>query len=366
MISTGGSLHALAWVLWLVAVMIAVSITRNPLYLGLTLLWVMVIHLVLHLTAGPIAPPITTVMPLRPFAPFRFALIVVTLATLVNGLNVHIGSTVLFSLPRALPLIGGAVTLEACVYGALSGFVLSTLFAAFALVGRVLSVRALIGLIPRAYYPVAVVVTIALTFVPLTLRQMQAIREAQAIRGHRVRGVRDWLPLFLPLLLSGLERALQLAEAMTARGFAGASHQTHGTRTRLSLIAGLGAVLAGLWLQLSGQWPLWGMIVALNGTALVLTTLWLVGRRQQRTTYRTQAFQRRDWVVVGGALWTMALLLLPLPGIDRSSLYYYPYPTLTLPTFNFFFAIATWGLLTPALVQRPGSTVLSRDYGPRT
>ena len=31
-----------------------------------------------------------------------------------------------------------------------------------------------------------------------------------------MRGLRDWLPLLMPLLIGGLERALQLAEAMTA------------------------------------------------------------------------------------------------------------------------------------------------------
>ena len=34
------------------------------------------------------------------------------------------------------------------------------------------------------------------------------IREAQAVRGHRVQGIRDWLPIVVPLLVSGLERAM--------------------------------------------------------------------------------------------------------------------------------------------------------------
>ena len=47
----------------------------------------------------------------------------------------------------------------------------------------------------------------AITYVPETARHFQRIREAQAIRGHRLRGLRDWRPIVIPLLVGGLERA---------------------------------------------------------------------------------------------------------------------------------------------------------------
>lgn len=336
-----GVIHAAAWVLWLTAVVIALSVTRNPLYVGIVLLWIAVVEL----SVRTLLPPTTT-----PFSAWRFGLIVVPLAALINGLSVHIGTSILFALPRTLPLIGGPITLEAVLYGSLNGLVLVGLFAAVLLIGRVLTVRELVGLIPRAYYPVAVVVTIALTFVPLTRHQWQLIREAQAVRGHQVRGVRDWLPLFLPLLLSGLERALQLAEAMTARGFAGVACETYNRRDRIGLLIGLVGMVAGLWLQLLGQYEPLGMILALVGVGFVVGTLWVIGRRATRTVYRPAPFRRRDLIVAGSAIVMALLFLLPWLGIDRASLFFYPYPTLTLPSFALPLGLATWGLLAPALV----------------
>src|SRR4030043_448637 len=92
--------------------------------------------------------------------------------------------------------------------------------ASFTVLNLALPVRDLISLIPRAFFPVAVVTSIAVTYLPTTLRQLRQIREAQAVRGHQVRSLRDWLPLLMPLLVGGLEHAMQMAEAMTARGFA--------------------------------------------------------------------------------------------------------------------------------------------------
>ena len=40
--------------------------------------------------------------------------------------------------------------------------------------------------------------------------------------------------------------------------------------------------------------------------------------------------------------------LLPFPGLDRGSLYYYPYPALAVPGFSAALGVATWGLLAPA------------------
>lgn len=337
-------IHALAWVSWLSAFCVAVTTTHNPLYLGLLLLWVAIITGAMRLAKLRLH---TTAI----LSPVRFGCTVVPLSLFFNALNVHIGTTVLFHLPASLPLIGGPITLEACIYGALNGLVLTALFAAFAIINQRLSVRALVGLIPRAYYPVAVVVAIALTFTPLTLRQFQQIREAQAIRGHRLQGVRSWLPLFLPLLLSGLERALQLAEAMTARGFASNVAEHHANRNRLILLLGLGSLVSGLFLRLLGRTYLRvGLFLVLGGSALVLTTLWLIGRRSPHTVYRPASFGGLDWAVTLSALLVAGLFLLPLPGVDRSSLFYYPYPTLTLPGFTIPIGMATWGLLTPILL----------------
>ncbi|MBC8161466.1 MAG: hypothetical protein H7Z42_09640, partial [Roseiflexaceae bacterium] len=191
-------IHPLAWVAWLAAVITALSATRNPLQLALVLLCIAAVDA----ACRPAAPRAL------PFSPLRFALSVTIIGAILNMFSVRVGATVLLRLPDWLPLFGGPLTLEALVFGALSGLTLAGLFAAFGVVQQALPISALVGLIPRAFYPLAVVAAIAITFVPSTVRQGRQIREAQALRGHRLRGPRDWLPLLLPLLIGGLERAI--------------------------------------------------------------------------------------------------------------------------------------------------------------
>jgi hypothetical protein len=47
---------------------------------------------------------------------------------------------------------------------------------------------------------------------------------------------------------------------------------------------------------------------------------------------------------------TLAVILLPLPLMDRMTLYYAPYPRLTLPAFDPLIGLGLLGLLMPAVV----------------
>ena len=332
-------MHPLAWVGWVAAALVALSATRNPLHLVLTLLCIAIVNTLID--------PDDSVS-LTPISPLRFALIVIPLSALFNAVTVHIGDTVLLRLPTWLPVLGGPVTLEAMVFGVLNGLVLLGILMAFATLNQALPVRALVRLIPRAFYPVAVVVSIGVTFVPTTLRQFEQIREAQAVRGHRMRGLRDWLPLFMPLLIGGLERALQLAEAMTARGFASSDRPSHDTTTRTAIVVGLVALLSGWLLRLAWGREALGVGLMLVGAALILGALWVVGRRTPHTTYRHEAWRWRDWAVVLSAGVVVAVFV--VPGLDRAALVYFPYPALSLPDFSPAIAAASLGLLGPVLV----------------
>lgn len=329
-------LHAVAWFAWLTAALIVVSTTRNPLYLTLAAAAFMA-------TARAIRRPGETSA--APLAPGRFALYVIPLAALINALLSRVGETVLLAIPQTWLIIGGPITAEALVYGALNGLLLTALFTAFTVLNLAVPIRDLIRFIPRAFYPVAVVASIAVTFAPTTLRQMQQIREAQAIRGHRMRRLRDWLPLFMPLLTGGLERALQLAEAMASRGFAAETAQTHPGRIQAISIAGLLGVLGGGLLTASQQ-ASWGLALIISGSAAIALTLWLTGRSVPHTTYRRAPWGYREWLVTGGALVAVAGFLF-WGGATRT---YNPYPALTWPAFDTLAGTALLGFLLPALV----------------
>lgn len=333
--------HPLAWLGWLVAAMAALSVTRNPLHLILVSLCIAVVYVAIGSTEDA---------PYQLTSPFRFAGVVVLLSALFNAVTVHLGDTVLVHLPEGLPIIGGPITMEAVVFGLINGLVLTGIFLAFATLGQALPVRALIRLVPRPFFPVAVVVSVGVTFVPVTVRQFQQIKEAQSVRGHRVHGVRDWLPLLMPLLIGGLERALQLAEAMTSRGFASVEEAGQDAAPRLAMVVGLSALLGGWLMRLIWGQDLVGAMLMFLGIGLILGMLWVAGRRFPRTTYRPMPWTGRDWVVISGAGLVLGVFL--LPGIDRTALSYYPYPALSLPQFDPFLGVATLGLLVPALAHR--------------
>ena len=123
-------LHPLTWLMWLAAAMVALTVTRNPLYLAVTLLCIGMVYALI----APAADEQRSLL----LSPWRFGLVVVTVSALFNALMVHVGAHVLFTLPAWLPLIGGPFTLEALVYGALNGLALTGLFVATALIAAAL------------------------------------------------------------------------------------------------------------------------------------------------------------------------------------------------------------------------------------
>jgi energy-coupling factor transport system permease protein len=338
-------LHPVTWVAWLSAVLIALTTTRNPLYLAL-IIGLIAVVLAAHRPQESYAAS----LPGPVMSPLRFGLIVITTSAVFNALMVHVGDHVLVTLPAWIPLIGGPTTLEALVYGALNGVVLAGLFAAFTVVNLVLPVRAALRLVPRAYYPVAVIMSIAVTFVPTTLQQVQQIREAQAVRGNRMRGVRSWLPLIVPLLEGSMERSMQLAETMMARGFASGEAQAD-SRPQWLLLAGLVGLVAGWLVRLAWRMELAGTLLLCAAAAALIGGLVLAGRQHPHTVYRPDEWHGRDWFVVAGALIAALAYLAPLPGLDRASLFYYPYPALAWPTFDPLIAVATLGLGVPAVMR---------------
>jgi energy-coupling factor transport system permease protein len=195
------------WLLWTLLTMVLAVINRNPLVAIVVLLIALAVE-----SAGRINQSRRL-----PFSPIRIAGVVIVLSSVYNGLAVHVGNTVLFQVPNWLPYFGGPVTLEALVFGASNGLTLAVIFTIFAVFNQMTATHDLIGLMPRGLHDVGVVVSIALTFIPQTTASIARISEAQAVRGHRIRGPRDLLPLLecgLTLVLAILPSLLLNSTAL--------------------------------------------------------------------------------------------------------------------------------------------------------
>jgi energy-coupling factor transport system permease protein len=263
---------------------------------------------------------------------------VVAFSTVYNALLTHFGDTVLVTLPRALPLVGGLVTLEAAAFGATRGLALWALFAVVAVLNDVVSPYELARLTPRFLRSAGLVISIMLAFVPQTIKSLRQVREAQAIRGHRLRGVRDLTALLVPLMTDSLEKAVQLAEAMEARGYgqispSGAKSEIRNPKSEVLMAGGLSSVLLG-WL-IEAYWRNgtgWAIIVA--GVMALAVGLHLVTARVPRTTrYRRQTWSARDTLLVVSSVAPLAAIM-AVTLLDPQALAFYPYPRVTLPPFD--------------------------------
>lgn len=347
-------LDARSWLAWGLTAMVVASTTRNPLYLALLGLITAVV--------GTARGSDQADAPRAILSPLRFATLAIPFSAFFNALMVQTGETSLFRLPDWLPLIGGVITLEGLAFGALSGLVLTVIFSAFSVFNQMTAVHDLVGLAPRAFHEAGVVISIALTFVPQTIRSLGRIRQAQAVRGHRLRGLRDWPPIVVPLLVSGLERSMGLAEAMVARGYGATFDQTQSLRRSAGLVLGLLALLGG-WLAFLFR-PAWrqaGTGLMVGGGTLIAAVVWFAGREAHHTVYQPRRWTLRDSLVLAGCGLALAGVLIPSP-LGADSLYYSPYPRMTLPAFDPLVGMGLLGLLAPALAGR-GAVVMREVPG---
>ena len=348
--------HPYAWTLWLAAAMTAVLLTRNPIYLAILLLAGGFLFATLTRRAareGEIAP--TGPMTWR--AIVRLALFLWAFTILFNALAVHAGERVLFALPASWPVIGGPITLEAVIYGFITGMNFVALILIFAIYNSVLGPQTILRMIPGFAYQTGVAISIAVSFVPQTLIAWNELREAQRLRGYRVKGLRGLAPLFVSLLGYGLDRAIQLAESMDARGFGGRRVQLprrEGWLIRGGAILGLFFLLMGLAVKSyyrTASWP--GLVMLAAGAVLLGFSLWRSGRRTQRSRYRRWQWRPRDTVLAAGSDLLLAAVLF-LTWFAPKSLFYYPYPPYPLlPDFHPLLGLLFTLPLLPALLLPP-------------
>jgi energy-coupling factor transport system permease protein len=349
--------HPLVWPIWLLAGTLAVS--SNPLHNLLLLLGAALVTLVCQ-NDSPVG---------RAFGFFvRIGLVVIGLRLVLSLVAVGgftYGATPLGRLPVVgLPwwlgglALGGVFTLEMLASGIVGGVQLLTLLALFGAFNAVADHYGLLRRAPSFLGGIGLVLTIGLAFVPQTLGQLGAIRESQRVRGHHFRTWRDALPLLVPLISGGLERSLQLAEAMDSRGY-GARRPGSG-RTLVLEAAGsiVGLLLLALGLFATFYWTDgrlgWGLLGGGMGL-LALVAQW-AGHGTQRSRYLREPWRRRDLVAISGAVSLIALTTFARRyGVEV--LVYAPLPKATLPPFR----VWSLGMVVLLIIPAVLTTVASRQ-----
>jgi energy-coupling factor transport system permease protein len=239
---------------------------------------------------------------------------------------------VLFTLPH-IPLpawaagvsVGGAVTLESIITALVLGLQIAVILVCFGAANSLVSPYRLLRCLPAVLYEVGVAVTVALSFTPELVVTVSAVRQARRLRGIPTSGLRGMRGIAVPVLEGALDRSLQLATSMDARGY-GRRNETASATRRLAI----GSTATGLLLLAFGVYgvidagSLFGLGLPLVAVAVVLCGVGFAagGRQMQRTRYRPDRWGVPEWVIVGSgviAVGTMALAhALGIPGMTVS------------------------------------------------
>ena len=251
---------------WSAAALLIVLGSANPLTRGLVL--AASVNLLVSRTApGRSLRPILAGVGLAAFA-----------ALALNLLLVHVGRTVILTIPDAIPLLGGRLTLESAAFGLTAGLGLAAAILAVAPLSIVLEPHELIDALPAPLERSGVAVATALNLLPALRRSAVGVIEAQRLRGERSHGLALWREVLVPVMLTSIESSLQLAEAMEARAF-GSGRRTRWAADRLDRIGllTLGCAVAAFLLAIAGgatggalDWQTYPDLIAPTISPLVL------------------------------------------------------------------------------------------------
>lgn len=162
----------------------------------------------------------------RPVA--RACLLTLPIAVLLALINPFVsrdGLTVLVRLGEVPPFGQVDLTLEALVYGLVSGARLLLVVACFALLAAAVDPDGLLRLFRRVSFRSALAAALAVRLVPVLARDARRMADAQRCRpaaagGGRGRAGRD-LAVLRAVTASALDRAVDVAATLEVRGYAG-------------------------------------------------------------------------------------------------------------------------------------------------
>jgi energy-coupling factor transport system permease protein len=157
----------------------------------------------------------------------------------------------------------GTVDAGSVAYAALEGARLAALLVVFGTFNAVTDPFGVVRLAPRRFHEPALAAALALSIAPRTIAMAGQVREAQRLRGIHVARWRSLPALAVPVLETGMEEAVTLAESMDARGH-GRGQRTryrpeHWTGsavfTAVAAAAAAGIFLAAAWTGRGGLHP---------------------------------------------------------------------------------------------------------------
>lgn len=262
---TGSALHRLDPRVRLLGVLLVGCALLVRGQVTVLLLGLVVVILLLAVARIPLAHALRG---LRPLWPLFLLLLAFQLLFYPHRQAVAAGSPALWQAGRFVVSSAGITALVALWLRMVALVLLLTLLTSIAdATDLVHAVEGLFRPLQRIGFPaheLALVLVVALRFLPLLAREADRLVKAQAARGadfgrgggRIVQRVRRTFPLLIPLFVIALRRAEELAVAMEARGYVGGRGRSHFVRLRmrptdwLALTTAAALAIMLLWLDL--------------------------------------------------------------------------------------------------------------------
>ncbi len=315
------SLHPGAWWLWALGLAVAASRTTNPWLLSMIFLVACYV-----------------VVARRPDAPWALAFrMYLWLAALVITIRLvfrfvfggGVGETILLHLPL-LRLPGwaggiqffGDISAESLLSGLYDGMRLATMLICLGAANALANPKRMLKSMPPALYEVGTAVVVAMSVFPQLAESVVRVRRARKLRGDTGTGVRFLHAIVIPVLEDALDRSLQLAASMDARGYgrAPAKGRTP-VLTGMLMITGLIGVCVGVYASLDSTAPrAMATPMLLSGVALAALGFGVAGRGVRRSRYRPDRWRAAEIVTAGSGM-TVAIAMFISASIDPADLY---------------------------------------------
>ena len=140
------------------------------------------------------------------------------IGAVINPLFVHKGTTNLFILNN------NPITLESVIYGLVMGLMISATILWFSSFNSIMTSDKLLYIFGTASPKIALILSMALRYIPLYGKQVKKVRQAQQVMGlykedNAIDKIRAGARIFSVMVSWALENGVITADSMTARGY---------------------------------------------------------------------------------------------------------------------------------------------------
>ena len=143
----------------------------------------------------------------------KFIIPIVLLTAIFNMLFSHYGNTVIFAVK------GIDFTAEALMAGLFTGIMIGAVMAWFSAYNEIITADKFMALFGGFAPNLALLFSMILRFIPLMVKTANEIKEAHIGLGYETKGLKKTITRFSALISISLEKSIETADTMKARGF---------------------------------------------------------------------------------------------------------------------------------------------------